>query len=123
MKPPDKKMAFLKEKFFNRLPKQNGIFKTNSRKKGAKCPICLKTQPSESALKSHLELKHSQLSDLGIEMVSANEYKISNKLVNYLSIFCFTNPHDIATIMNIVEESKYQEIPLDDQEEENDDEE
>ncbi len=102
-------MGFLKEKFFNRLPRPNGIFKTN-RKKGVKCPICLKMQSSDSGLKNHLEVKHSDLHDLGIEMVSPTEFKISNKLVNYLSIFCFTNPHDIATIMNIVEESQYKEL-------------
>ena len=46
---PDSKMKFLKDKFFNRLPKANGIFK-NQRKRQVKCPLCLKTFTSEKEL-------------------------------------------------------------------------
>ncbi len=113
---PDKKMKFLKDKFFNRLPKPNGIFK-NQRKKAVKCAICLKTVSSERELQEHLKIKHSELVELGIEMVNGGEYKISNKIVNLISIFCFTNPHDIKTIMDIVEETKYQAMPLEEAEE------
>ena len=104
---PEHKVKFLKDKFFNRLPKSNGIFGKSQRKKSVKCAICLKTLAHESELRAHLQSKHSELVELGIEMVNGGEYKISNKVVNLISIFCFTNPHDIKTIMDIVEENKY----------------
>ena len=42
-------------------------------------------------------------------MVNPGEYKISNKLVNLISIYCFTNPNEIRTIMDIIEASKFDE--------------
>jgi len=100
-------VKFLKDKFFNRLPKANGIFNKSSRKKTVKCAVCLKILAHESELRNHLQQKHSDLVDLGVEMVNGGEYKISNKIVNLISIFCFTNPHDIKNIMDIVAENKY----------------
>lgn len=107
---PDHKMKFLKDKFFNRLPKMNGISK--QRKKGIKCGCCLKPLQSDQQLKDHMEREHAELVDLGVQVQSANEYKISNKLVNYVAIFCLTNPHDIKPIMDRIVETKFGEVDV-----------
>ena len=42
-------------------------------------------------------------------MINPNEYKISNKLINILSIYCFTQPNEIKTLMEIIEQNKFEE--------------
>jgi len=71
--------------------------------------MCLKTLNSEPELKKHIESKHQDITDFGVEMVNSGEYKISNKLVNLVAIYCFTNPNEIRTIMDIIEASKFDE--------------
>ena len=36
-------------------------------------------------------------------------YKISNKIVNLISIFCFTNPRDVITIMDVIKQTNFDE--------------
>lgn len=99
-------MKFLKEKFFYRLPKNTGFFK---QKKKVKCAMCLKCFDTENILKRHQETVHQDILEFGVEMVNPGEYKISNKLVNLISMYCFINPSEIKTIMDIIEASKFDE--------------
>ena len=71
--------------------------------------MCLKSFESEANLKKHQETTHQDILEFGVEMVNSGEYKISNKLVNLISIYCFTNPNEIWTIMDIIDASKFDE--------------
>ena len=56
-----------------------------------------------------MKKEHNDLVEIGIEMVNPNEYKVSNKFVNYLALFCFTSPAEVRKVVNIINETNFGE--------------
>lgn len=96
---PSKKMEFINEKFFRKIPRDTGVFKTN-RAKEVKCPVCMKVIASPQMLDSHFNKEHSDLVSFGMEC-SNGEFKISNKVANLVAMFCFTHSSATPGIVNI----------------------
>ena len=71
--------------------------------------MCLKMFDSEQILKQHQQREHQDILEFGVDMITPNEYKISNKLINLISIYCFTQPNEIKTIMEIIDQNKFEE--------------
>lgn len=84
-KNPSEKINFLNEKFFRKIPRDNGVFKTN-RGKEVKCPVCMEVISSPPALDRHFSKDHRDLVQFGMECTNG-EFKISNKIANVVAMF------------------------------------
>ena len=92
-KTPTEKLKLLNERFFRKIPRDTGVFKTN-RGKDTKCPVCMRDIGNTHDLEEHFNKKHQDLVAQGIEY-SNGQWTASNKVANVVAMFCFT--HSSAT--------------------------
>ncbi|CAI2374883.1 unnamed protein product [Moneuplotes crassus] len=106
---PEAKFKLLNEKFFRRVPRDHGVFKTN-RGKDLKCPVCMRTINNNAELEKHFNTKHKDLVQQGIEF-SNGEWTASNKVANVVAMFCFTHssatPHIAKVVRDKIKGKQY----------------
>lgn len=99
---PKAKLGFLNDKFFKKLPRDTGVFKTN-RASEIRCPVCTKVASSKSTFEHHFNTTHKDLVQFGLKYING-EFKVSNKIVNLVAMFCFTHAPATQQIVSIVKD-------------------
>jgi len=120
-KTPNEKFQLLNERFFRKIPRDHGVFKTN-RGKDVKCPVCMRTINNNAELEKHFNTKHKDLVQQGIEF-SNGEWTASNKVANVVAMFCFTHSSATPHIAKVVRDKiKGKQYFMNESEEEEEDE-